>query len=967
MPPSVIACARPGHPASPFLGFSEHARPDIFITMITPSRTGAAASLGATMAPIRGRAAEWERISSGLISLESGQSQVIVLQGPPGAGKSRLLREVVAVARHSHATLLISADPLTSLIPYASLAHALESSDPPVLTRQVASQLFERPDIALALLWEVASQLEATAHERGWVCVLDDAQWADRMTISAVSQLISRTRDLPILWVIASRDGQLPAHVSAFLAELRAGGASELWLGSLSQAAVREIVVDRVAGQPDEPFMAMISKAANVPLHVHEILTGLLDEGSLRRTGDVISVTTTTVPHSLGGSIRERIAALAPDARDVVTVGAVLGRQFDLDTVAILLERSRAGLVVGAREALDSQILTPGDAVLEFAHDVGREAALALLPESLRRAIGYDYAMLRLGRGDDPLAIAQLISDSAQPGDRAAIDLLLRAARDLVAKDAFGAGALARRAVQLAAGNRDTLAGLGDLVQVLWRAGDSASARALFDELTLSTTPGHEASLRLAMARMETERSFDRAIEHCDRALRLAALTGSQRAELLAIRAMNLQNASRFDQVPKAISDAREAAVRAGSAEALATGLVVDSAFRFYGLHFDDAVALAREATTIMSTRGPRASLWLPEALWPSLLAIGIGQPLDAVVLTSDGVAEATALKDAPAIAYWKMMRSRAFLEAGRLDSALEEAAGVLELSGQLDLGLFTAVTAGTAAYRAALMKGDRIAMRESESFAEEMIAQPGPVRRTGLWLRALRADADGEVVVAADLCEEALLFLDAPAPHLTAPGDIADDVTLARILLRAGRRAEAERVVRHSQKRRALNPANSLARGIAHHTEAIVYGELSHAETAVAALRENGRPIPLASALEDLGRMAGDQSVMAWQEALSLYETTGAERSAARVRRRLRGVGVNTSRPRTAGHRQTLTATELEVARLVAERLTTAEIARELSLSPHTVVTHVRHIYSKLGIASRQELAARFGQSQIE
>lgn len=497
---------------------------------------------------------------------------------------------------------------------------------------------------------------------------------------------------------------------------------------------------------------------------------------------------------------------------------------------------------------------------------------------------------------------------------------------------------------------------------VLWRSGDSSGARALFDSL-LSRSPAQEVALHTAMARMETERSFVRAIEHCDSALSVPGITAVARAEVLAVRAMNLQNASRFDQVPRAISAARSEALAAGAAEPLATSLIVDSAFRYYALRFDEAKELADEAASIMSTQGRTAALWLPEAMWPSLLAVGAGDATASLSLADVGLRNATALTDAPAIAYWQMMRSRALLDAGQLEAAFAEASEVLALSEQLDLGLFTAATAGTTAYRAALLQGDRSAMRETRSLAEAMLAHPGPIHRTGLWLLALRADTEGDPDGAAELCTEALNFLDAPAPHLTAPGDIADDVILTRLLLRAGRRDDANRVLRHSVGRQSMNPINALAEGTALHVEALLNDDRSLLSAAVRAFRRNRRPLPLASALEDLGVLSESESESCWKEALGLYETCGAERSAARVRRRLRTVGVSASRRGGSRDPRSLSPAEERIARLVAERLTTSEIARELSVSPHTVVTHIRHIYAKLGLSSRQELAAHFSR----
>jgi DNA-binding CsgD family transcriptional regulator len=97
--------------------------------------------------------------------------------------------------------------------------------------------------------------------------------------------------------------------------------------------------------------------------------------------------------------------------------------------------------------------------------------------------------------------------------------------------------------------------------------------------------------------------------------------------------------------------------------------------------------------------------------------------------------------------------------------------------------------------------------------------------------------------------------------------------------------------------------------------------------------------------------------------EALARYEAAGAQAWAGRVRAGLRSVGappgVRGSRHRTAIGWQSLTSTERTVSLLVAEGLTNGAVARQMYISPHTVNTHLRHVYAKLGVANRVGLAA--------
>ncbi|MDO8672561.1 MAG: LuxR C-terminal-related transcriptional regulator, partial [Dehalococcoidia bacterium] len=105
----------------------------------------------------------------------------------------------------------------------------------------------------------------------------------------------------------------------------------------------------------------------------------------------------------------------------------------------------------------------------------------------------------------------------------------------------------------------------------------------------------------------------------------------------------------------------------------------------------------------------------------------------------------------------------------------------------------------------------------------------------------------------------------------------------------------------------------------------------------------------------------AGQQKVAARdaQQCLDTFERLGARRYAERVRRLLGDFGVPSAPARR--HRLGgvfLSGRELEIARLAAAGLTTAEIAGRLTISQRTVTTHLHHIYSRLGIGSRTALA---------
>ena len=88
-----------------------------------------------------------------------------------------------------------------------------------------------------------------------------------------------------------------------------------------------------------------------------------------------------------------------------------------------------------------------------------------------------------------------------------------------------------------------------------------------------------------------------------------------------------------------------------------------------------------------------------------------------------------------------------------------------------------------------------------------------------------------------------------------------------------------------------------------------------------------------------------------------------GATRLADRTRAELQSSGAHLRRERTSGP-DSLTPSELRVARLAAEGRTNNEVAQALFVTPKTVDTHLSHVYAKLGISSRRELAAALAQT---
>jgi DNA-binding CsgD family transcriptional regulator len=118
------------------------------------------------------------------------------------------------------------------------------------------------------------------------------------------------------------------------------------------------------------------------------------------------------------------------------------------------------------------------------------------------------------------------------------------------------------------------------------------------------------------------------------------------------------------------------------------------------------------------------------------------------------------------------------------------------------------------------------------------------------------------------------------------------------------------------------------------------------------------------AAVLTTTGRSAKAKELLV--EAQARYEAVDARAWAARTGARLRRLGVRQGsrgqRRRPSSGWASLTPNELIICRLVAEGLTNREVGRRLYISPHTVNTHLRHIFQKLSVSTRAELAGLVG-----
>jgi DNA-binding CsgD family transcriptional regulator len=904
--------------------------------------------------------AEFERLSDG------GAEAVVVIEGAAGMGKSRLLAEVATIARSLDIRVGRSAaDPSETAVELATLLAALFDGTDPLLDPGELATLHARPEQRFWLLHDLQQLLERAALEAPLLISIDDSHWADSGTIAALRTLPMRLMGLPMAWVIALRPPREATALVYALEQLKREGARSIALGPLNDDAVVQLAADILAAQPGQSILRQLAEAGGSPFLVSETLLGLQEEDRVRVVDGRAELVDGGLPRRVQRKMRERLGRLSDEASDAVTVAASLGRTFSFDELARTLGRPASDLLAPVEELLEANLLVEREEQLAFWHDLTREAVRASVPVTARRALDRQAAGVLLEAGALPVEVAVQLAASAEVGDELAIATLLDAAKALVTTDPETAAQFGQRALEIAPVHHPKRGEIvGTTAIALHIAGDSEQAIAFADRALRETLPSlQEAEVRLSIAGMFAI-SPEIRIGAGRLALNLPDLPETLRARHLACLFHNLVTAGRLAESRAMLEEARPTIDSAGDARATFTLRVAESALEYTDDRFGPAHELITEAYRDGIFAGDDQRLRLAHMWHGELLSVA-DRHEEALALAADGLDAARRDRQGWAYQMFETWHGRILLRTGRLSEAravldgrfvLEDgtqAAGVLEAAGVVALG------------RLAIHTGDAGQARRLGDIARVMLEQGTPgVRRHAGWLLALFAMASGEAEAARD-------WLGAPTePDGRAivprfPFDVADDVMVVRIALATEDDELARFAISNSGRRSELNPGIDSIAATAAHVRGLLERNQADLRAAVDLFERALRPLELASALEDLGTalIATDResAVESLGRTLALYSELGASWDARRVRSRLRELGVRrrlvAAEPETNGW-AALTEAELTVARLVAEGLTNREVAERLFVSPHTVNSHLRHVFSKLGINSRVELA---------
>ncbi len=914
---------------------------------------------------LRGRDDECATLDRLISDARSGQSQVLVLRGEAGVGKTALLEYVADQAPGTRIARAAGVEAEVELA-FAGLhqlcAPLLDHLDHlPAPQREALATAFGRsagpaPDRFLVGL-AVLSLLAAATEDQPLLCLVDDAQWLDRVTAQTLAFVARRLLAEPVALVFAVRDGTGD--------ELK--GLPELRIRGLPDSDARALLDSVIRGRMDERVRErIVAEARGNPLALLELPRDpAAAEGGFGR------------PHArapsshIEQSFVRRVQSLPTPTQKLLLAAAAepVG-----DKALLIRAARRMGITPDVAAHAEAEGLIEIGTRVRFRHPLMRSAAyLAADVDDRRQAHralaeetdphsdpdrrAWHGANAAFGTDDDVAAELERSADrAAARGGIAAAAAFLERATELTSDPVKrGARALAAAQAKFAATSPDDahellaiaeMSPLDDLqrAQVARLRAQIAFVQSRGAEHI--TVPVSDTAIGLLNAAQGLER-FDAELA---RETYLQALGAAMYAGRLCphggpiVVAEPARRAPPGPQPPRPndlLLDGLAVRMTDGHAESLPTlrsalTQLIDGAQRGDAdivSRFWQAFPVASESAT--------GELW-DDGLWHRLATTAVRLARDAGALTVLPFALAT--------------RAGVNVFAGELDAAatlIEEADAICAATGYAPLryhSLSLAVWRGREAEATSLIDAaEKRAVERGEGRVIGLSGGLSAMLYNGLGryqeaLAAARRTSEhedlgfggwtvGELVEAAVRCGERDVARDALSRLAELTQAAGTDWALgtlagSRALLEEGRPAE-------DHYREAIDRLG--------HTRIVVYLARAHLVYGEWLRREHRR----VDAREQLGA------------AHEMFVRMGAEAFAERARRELLVTGEKT-RKRTVGSDEGLTAQEAQIAQLAGAGLTNQEIGAQLFISAHTVEWHLRKVFAKLGIKSRRQLRGR-------
>jgi DNA-binding CsgD family transcriptional regulator len=930
------------------------------------------------------REGELDALTSAFHDARRGAGGLLVLEGHAGVGKSSLLAEAKSAAQAlGLGTLTARGSQLERELTFGVVVQLFES----VLVRCTSADRDELLSGAAALarpLLEPEGSLPPTEdrefaylHGLHWLCanlserqplalLVDDAHWADCLSLRFLLYLRERLDELPVVAVVALRPNE-PGSAADLLLELsRHPAARTLNLNALHQTSVERLVRDRLPTAEDDFCRACETATGGNPFLLRELLAAVERAGIEPNAAEAGRVAR-LAPDTVLRATMARLAHLSAEARALVRAVAILGDGATFGQAAALAELTHEEMAHAADALAAIEILRLSD-FLGFVHPLLRSSIEADVPPQERALLHLQAARL-LAKTISPERIASHLLLAPSTADDWVVDSLRKASRHALAAAAPGTAVLyLRRALMEPPADEQRAVLLAELGEAEALAGEASAVERLDEALALMDDPRDRARTLLRLGWMlhksgklvESAAIFRQGLtevtgqdEQLEQALtigylgvawldktltpdlahqRNALIEGHRRAGSPAERGVVAQIL-----LQKIFAGEPHEEIRDLGERVLDEGRLIEEegsdSFTLWiaigALSWADELDLAEASIEAALHDAQRRGAFVNTALaiysrsWPRLWRGRV----------SDAAADAQAAVDAwsggwgmylPAAKYWLAC---ALLERDELDAA--EAA--LELD---DDERWRA----SAMYAIWLVGRGRVAMAKGKTEV-----------------------AWGEFRSAGELIVEGL--------RVSNPAVIPWRSEAALAAAGVGEIAEARRLATEEVSlARRFGAARPL--GVALRAAGLVERD----ETGIDSLRESVQTlesspsqleyarslIDLGAALRRHGKRMDARGPL--REGLSMVERFGARRLERQARAELEATGARLRREAISGV-GSLTPGERRVAEMAASGMSNREIAQALFVTVKAVKFHLHNAYGKLDVASREELPAALEQ----
>jgi DNA-binding SARP family transcriptional activator len=351
--------------------------------------------------PLVGRRDELDGLIDALTDTMDGGCGLVIVEGEPGVGKTRLLEEASGVAAERGAVVVwgrcLAGEGTPAMWPWMqAVGEFLGSMETALRDRWLSGELGRLleprgdpvtagsptvlPDAGAQFrLFEQAAEVVARLAGRCPVLlVIDDLQWADPASLQLFEHLAGR--QLPGTLLVGALRDKAPAPndelARTLAATSRLPGLRRIRLGPLGRDEVAALVAQETGHRPDAASAAVLrSRTGGNPFFVRELARLLRDQASLDAAG--------AVPSGVRDVVRGRMAGLDPAAKSLLQIAAVIGREVDLGLLAraAALDVEDCLDLLEPVEALGLMAPSPGDPFsVWFAHDLVRESVAESTP-----------------------------------------------------------------------------------------------------------------------------------------------------------------------------------------------------------------------------------------------------------------------------------------------------------------------------------------------------------------------------------------------------------------------------------------------------------------------------------------------------------------------------------------------------------------------------------------------------------